>query len=139
MILYNIGEVTDRTIHYSFFITPTRPKNDTRLFLAPYLAHSAHTCTRTRIRTDSNRTFISTYVRFSRSLNYSIYSARISFAPRSARFRKSTKPLERSSVTSRSSLSTGVSHSINCAARVTRVSTARANLRELSLGTRDNP
>lgn len=40
MILYNIGEVTDRTIHYFSYYSP-RPKNDTRLFITPIFAHSA--------------------------------------------------------------------------------------------------
>jgi len=45
MILYNIGEVTDRTIHYFSYYSP-RPKNDIRLFIAPIFAHSLSRFTR---------------------------------------------------------------------------------------------
>jgi len=45
MILYNIGEVTDRTIHYFSYYSP-RPKNDIRLFIAPIFAHSLSHLTR---------------------------------------------------------------------------------------------
>lgn len=145
MILYNIGEVTDRTIHY-FSLIILRGRRTTHAY--PLLPLSliriwvhTHAYVHTRIF-HHTPVFI-----YAPSPNYSIYSATVSFVLSSRIFAsrqsrpnvlspsryfpsRSSRP-RRLAFVSRfvdSSRDLTRVRLINCAARVTRASTARANL-----------
>lgn len=148
MILYNIGEVTDRTIHYFSFITlrGRRTTHAYSLLLSSFIHPRVHTPTHTYTHVHTyTRTYSKTHPyspTCTHSPNYSIYSATVSFASSSRIFanRQSCSnvlslvtsrrsPLDRHRLALRRFVSrlTRI-RLINCAARVTRVSTARANL-----------
>lgn len=144
MILYNIGEVTDRTIHY-FSLIILRGRRTTHAYpLLPLSLIRIWVHTHAYIHT---RIFHHTPVFiYAPSPNYSIYSATVSFVLSSRIF---ASRQSRSNVLSVSLFPVAVPRPqrlafvsrfvdssrdltrvrlINCAARVTRASTARANL-----------
>lgn len=108
MILYNIGEVTDRTIHYFSFITlrGRRTTHAYSLFLPSFIHTRVHTHTYTH---NTQHPYSSTYTH---SSNYAIYSATVSFAPFSRIFaNRQSRPNVLSLVTSCYSLLTDISRS----------------------------